>query len=134
MRIGGKTLPPAAIAAIVAATLAVATLVSQRFFEHPRNEPAPRPNEATEAAPGQAPFRVGAIEGAVEALHNGQWYVVQAGDLLSLQDVIRTPKGSRTLLRRGTVEIEVREGVDIRLDSLAAETASFDLLRGGNVV
>jgi hypothetical protein len=70
----------------------------------------------------------------VSVLHNGNRYVAQAGDRLTLQDVITTPRGAAALLRRGGVEIEVREEVDIRLDALASQTASFDLTRGGKVV
>jgi hypothetical protein len=79
-------------------------------------------------------FRVAALTGSVEFLHGDQWYVAQAGDQLTLQDVIRTPRGSTAYLRRGGTEIEVREGVDIRLEALANQTATFGVLRGGNVV
>jgi hypothetical protein len=126
----------AALAGAVAITLGVASLVSRHFFEGPSRELPPRHPHAAGLAPpaGAVPlFRVAAIEGPVEAFHNNQWYVVQAGDQLSLQDLIRTPRGSTALLRRGGTEIEVREGVDIRLDEIAAETATFGVLRG-NVV
>jgi hypothetical protein len=126
-----------AVIATVAGTLFVASLVSRQFFESGVREHAPVPSLASAEAAKPATstsFRVAAIEGPIEAFHNERWYVVQAGDLLALTDVIRAPRGSRALLRRGATEIEVREGVDIRLDSLAAETASFGLLRGGNVV
>src|SRR5262245_25867815 len=112
--------PPVLIAAIASALL-LASFFSRHFFEGPTRDLPARPPVAA-GAPGTGMFRVAAIEGPVEALHGGQWYVVQAGDLLSLQDVIRTPKGSRAMLRRGTAEIEVREGVDVRLEKLATET------------
>ena len=74
-----------------------------------------------------------ALEGQVEALQNGQWYVVRAGHLLSSKDVIRTHGGSRAFLRRGSIEIELPENMDLRLDALEKETASLGLLRGGRV-
>jgi hypothetical protein len=76
---------------------------------------------------------VSALEGPVETYHRGQWYAVQAGDLLSLEDVLRTRAGGRAILRRAGVKLEIRQNVDVRLDALAARAARFDLLRGGNV-
>ncbi len=123
---------PMVVGGLVVATLVGATLVSRQFFEGPARDNAAPPIPTASAGP--TPFRVSALEGTVEALHDGQWYAVQAGDLLSLRDVIRTSKGAKAVLRRGSSEIELRENVDIRLDDLAASTARFGLLRGGNVV
>ncbi len=118
----------------IASIFVVASMVSSRVFEPSAVLSAPLPRaEAPTTTVGASLFRVAAIEGPTETYHNGQWYVVQAGDSLSLQDVIRTPRGSRALLRRGSAEIEVKENVDIRLDQLAETTATFDVLRGGNV-
>jgi hypothetical protein len=144
-----RTLASAALVAAGVGTLIGASVVSRQFFEGPtRNSPPHHPQLAS-AATTVTLFRVAAVQGGVEALHNGQWYVVQAGDLLPVQDLIRTNKGASALLRRGGTEIEVREDVDIRLEQLAnprpredagsattaaAPTASFDLVRGGNVV
>jgi hypothetical protein len=115
----------------VAGTLIVASIFSRQFFEGPSRPPPPKHPQPLPGAATRNLYRVAALQGPVEVLHNGQWYVAQAGDLLPLSDVIRTPKGSRALLRRGGVEIEVREEVDIRLEKVASDTAaSFDLLRG----
>jgi hypothetical protein len=129
-----RAIATGALITAVAGTLVAASIVSRQFFEGPTRSTPPHHPQVTPAVPTPTLFRVASIEGSVEALHNGQWYVVQAGDLLPLQDIIRTPKGSKALLRRGGTEIEVREDVDIRLDKLAQDTASLAMLRGGNVV
>jgi FecR protein. len=120
---------------LVAAVLVVATLLSRRFFEERKPE---MPAGLSPVAPmtsesGSNLFRVTALQGEVEALQNGQWYVVRAGHLLSTKDVIRTKTGARALLRRGSVEIELRDNMDLRLDDLEKETARVGLLRGGKV-
>lgn len=125
-----RAIATGALVFAVAGTLIVASIVSRQFFEGPTRQPPPHHPQVI-AAPATSLYRVAAIQGGVEVLHAGQWYVVQAGDLLPLSDVLRTPKGSRAILRRGGVEIEVREEVDIRLEKVASETAaSFGLLRG----
>jgi len=133
----GRALGPLALASIVAATLAVATVVSKEFFERPavQTRPMTPPSRTTVIADaGTAkPIREAGVEGQVEALHEGQWYVLQAGDSLALQDVIRTPKGSRVVLRRGGIEIDVPQSMDIRVEELALRAATFGLLRGGRV-
>jgi hypothetical protein len=143
-----RAIATGALVFAVCGTLIAASIVSRQFFEGPSRTAPPHHPQAELAVPAPTLYRVAAIVGAVEALHNGQWYVVQAGDLLPLADVIRTNKGASALLRRGGTEIEVREDVDIRLDSLAAQmspdrrgdarasaaSASFDLLRGGPVL
>jgi hypothetical protein len=132
-----RSISTGALLGAVGATLASAALFSRHFFEGPSHELPPRPpsRPATIGAAGAAAlFRVAALEGPAEFLHGDQWYVAQAGDQLTLQDVIRTPRGSTALLRRGGTEIEVRESVDIRLEALANQTATFGVLRGGNIV
>jgi hypothetical protein len=128
-----RTVATGAMVAAVAGTLAVASIVSRQFFEGPSRTVAPHHPQVDAGLAMPALYRVAAVEGAVESLHNGQWYVVQAGDLLPLQDVIRTNKGATAILRRGGTEVEVREDVDIRLERLAADS-SFALLRGGSVI
>ena len=117
---------------LVVAVLAIATALSRRFFEERKPEmPAglsPVPPVTPEGNLNM--FRVTALQGDVEALQNGQWYVVRAGHLLSTKDVIRTKLGARALLRRGSVELELRDNMDLRLDDLEKETASVGLLRG----
>jgi hypothetical protein len=123
---------PIVVLILVGAVLAVATALSRRFFENRKPE---MPAGLSLAAPVTPEsnlhlFRVTALQGDVEALQNGQWYVVRAGHLLSTKDVIRTKLGARALLRRGSVELELRDNMDLRLDDLEKETASVGLLRG----
>ena len=131
-----RALATGALVFAVAGTLIAASIVSRQFFEGPTRAPPPsHPPVLASALAAPTLYRVAALEGAVEVLHNGQWYVVQAGDLLPLQDVIRTNKGARAWLRRGGTEIEVREDVDVRLEALdAKQRATFDLIRGGGVM
>ena len=124
-----------AVIAGVAVILVGATLLSRFFFERRRTEmPAGLPSPAPRmplAEPAQ--FRVSAMAGTVEAFQNGQWYVARAGHLLSSKDVVRTHGGSRALLRRGSIEIDVRDDMDLRLDKLEETTTKLGLLRGGRV-
>jgi hypothetical protein len=123
------------ILALVALVLALATVFSRRVFEQRSPEmPAglsPLPPVTPES--NAKLFRVTALQGEVEALQNGQWYVVRAGHLLSTKDVVRTKPGARAVLRRGSVELELRDNMDLRLDDLEKETARVGLLRGGRV-
>lgn len=120
---------------LVAIVLVAASLMSRSFFEQRRPEmpaglsplPPVFPDNDTQR------FRVTALQGEVEALQNGQWYLVRAGHLLSTKDVIRTKPGARAMLRRGSVELELRDNMDLRLDDLEKETARVGLLRGGRV-
>ena len=121
--------------ALVAVILVAATLMSRFFFERPRSElpgglPSLAPRKLS-TEPGQ--FRVSTLAGNVEAYQNGQWYVARAGHLLSSEDVIRTHNGSKALLRRGGVEIELNGSMDLRLDKLEKTKASVGLLRGGRI-
>ena len=124
-----------AVITLVAAVLLMATLISRRFFEERKPEmPAGLSPVAPLVPEGNANlFRVAALQGEVEALQNGQWYVVRAGHLLSSKDVIRTKPGARALLRRGSVELDLRDNMDLRLEDLEQETARVGLLRGGKV-
>ncbi len=120
---------------LVIAVLAIATLLSRRFFEERKPEMPAGLSPVAPVTPesNQHLFRVTALQGDVEALQNGQWYVVRVGHLLSTKDVIRTKPGARALLRRGSVELELRDNMDLRLDDLEKETAQVGLLRGGKV-
>jgi hypothetical protein len=133
-----RILATVALACGVGVVLAVASVLSRVFFEQPPGRSAPgalraRPTVVATSAPVPSMFRVAAIEGRVEAQYGGQWSLVAAGDHLPIQSVIRTYPGARAILRRGGTEIDFRENVDTRLAELAAETARFELLRGGNV-
>jgi hypothetical protein len=123
------------IVTMVAAVLGLATLLSRRFFEQRKPE---TPAGLSRVAPVIAEadphlFRVTALQGVVEALQNGQWYLVRPGHRLSTRDVVRTAVGARAVLQRGGVEIELRDNMDLRLDDLEKETAKVGLLRGGKV-
>lgn len=120
----------------LAASLPLATLGAKLLFSErdPDDDGVPlRPASPAGATAEEHRFRVSALEGAVETFHKGQWYRVQAGDLIGLEDVLRTRVGSRAILRRAGVELEIRPNVDVRMDALAERTARFNLLRGGNV-
>jgi hypothetical protein len=124
-----------AILVLVVLVLVVATLVSRRFFEDRKPEMPAGLSPVAPVMPDNSSnlFRVAALQGEVEALQNGQWYLVRAGHLLSTKDVIRTKPGAKALLRRGSVEIELHDNMDLRLDDLEKETARVGLLRGGKV-
>jgi hypothetical protein len=133
-----RILATAALACGVGLVLAVASWISRVYFERPSARGTAPILRGRSVLSGPAPvqpslFRVSALEGRVMTLYRDQWSLVAAGDHLSLQAVIRTFPDAKALLRRGTTEVEIRGGVDIRLAELATRTARFDLLRGGNV-
>jgi hypothetical protein len=120
---------------LVAVVLALASLLSRQFFEQRTPEMPAGLSPVAPVLPESDTryFRVTALQGEVEALQNGQWYVVRAGHLLSIKDVVRTRPGGRVVLRRGGVELELKGNMDLRLDDLEKETARVGLLRGGKV-
>lgn len=74
-------------------------------------------------------FQVTEATGRVETRRQGQWVMVVSGDVLTQDDLVRTSAG-RAVLRRGSTEIELRDRVEIRLDSITRAGASVDLRRG----
>lgn len=75
-------------------------------------------------------FQVAEASGRVEVLRNGQWTLIKPGDVLAQDDVVKTGLG-RALLKGGaSTEIELRDRVEIRLDSISGESASVDLRQG----
>jgi hypothetical protein len=124
------------IVIMVASVLVLATLMSRRFFERRKPEAPAGLSRIAPVVPESDShlFRVTALQGVVEALQNGQWYIVRPGHLLSTKDVVRTAVGARAMLRRGGVELELRDNMDLRLDDLEKETAKVGLLRGGKVL
>jgi Glucodextranase, domain B len=124
-----------AVLAVVVGVLLVATYMSRRFFETRKLEMPAGLSPVAPLVPESDPnlFRVTALQGEVEAYQNGQWYIVRPGHLLSTKDVIRTKPGARAMLRRGGVELELRDNMDLRLDELEKETARVGLPRGGKV-
>lgn len=134
----GRILGAAAMVAAVGGVLAAATAVSRHFFEQPAlDELQQRARRGSQDDRTQRPdslFLVAQLEGQVEALHKGTWMVVMAGDRLSTEDVLRTKRGARAVLRRRDSEVVISENVDVRLDYVLDKTASFGVLRGGSVV
>lgn len=75
-------------------------------------------------------FQVSEATGRVEAKRGGKWVLVGAGDVLTQDDLVRTGVGRAILKLGGTTEIELRERVELRLDSISRAGASVDLRRG----
>jgi Glucodextranase, domain B/FecR protein len=127
----------ALVGASIAGLLYGATRLSKSLFERPAGG-GPMPTSAATGArtPAEvvaeaAIFQVTSSVGQVDAYRDGRWIAVQKGDLLSLQDVVRTTPGSSAVLRLGAAtEIDLREKVEIRLDKLTAAGAIVDLRRG----
>lgn len=125
-----------ALVACIAALLVGATRLSKTLFERPTaGGPAPASTAAGARAQTEsleaAIFQVTSAVGQVDAYRDGRWIAVQRGDLLSLQDVVRTTPGASAVLRLGAAtEIDLREKVEIRLDKLTAAGAIVDLRRG----
>jgi len=75
-------------------------------------------------------FQVAETSGRVEVMRNGTWTLVKPGDVLTQDDVVRTTLGRALLKRSPATEIELRDRVEIRLDSISGDSASVDLRRG----
>jgi hypothetical protein len=114
------------VAALAVGIVVVATRVSRRLFEPP--EPAGRTDHEAEASPAARPgtedehvFEVMSATGKVEAQRGDSWVPIQRGDRLTRSDVVRTSAASGAVLRLGAgTEIELRAGVEIRLDAWSA--------------
>lgn len=120
-------------AAMVALVLVLAGVLSRQLFERPTagmKNVMPRARNHSKARAEEDRFRVAGVQGRVEFLQDQKLYVLQAGDLLSLQDVIRTGPGARVLLRRKGSELEVRENLEIQLQAIADKQAEFSILAG----
>jgi hypothetical protein len=78
-------------------------------------------------------FQVAEASGRVEVLRDGVWTLIKPGDVLARDEVVKTGLGRLLLKGGGTTEIELRDRVEIRLDSISGESASVDL-RHGKVV
>jgi hypothetical protein len=75
-------------------------------------------------------FQVAEASGRVEAFRDGHWIPISFGDVLTQEDQVRTGAG-RAVLRFGSnIEVELRERVEVRLDSISRAGASLDLRRG----
>ncbi|MES1157470.1 MAG: hypothetical protein ABUL67_00095 [Haliangium ochraceum] len=75
-------------------------------------------------------FQVTEATGRVEAHRGGKWVPIVAGDVLTQDDLVRTGNGRTILKLAGTTEIELRDRVEVRLDSISRAGASVDLRRG----
>jgi hypothetical protein len=75
-------------------------------------------------------FQVTEATGRVEAHRGGKWVLIVAGDVLTQDDLVRTGNGRAILKLGGTTEIELRDRVEVRLDSISRAGASVDLRRG----
>lgn len=120
-------------AALIGVVLVLAGIGSRRLFERQTTNRTPSHARAvrhTKAPASGDRFYVAAVQGSVEFVQEGKVYVLQAGDLLSLKDVIRTGKGARVLLRRKSSELEVRENLEIQLQFIADKQAEFSILGG----
>jgi len=109
----GRTAPARAPAAAVSASAVVGTLP---VAFHPEVE--------------SRNFVVAEASGRAETLRGTEWILVKAGDVLTTDDLVRTGVGRVLLKISGTSEVELRERVEIRLDSISRAGASLDLLRG----
>ncbi|HEY2899107.1 MAG TPA: hypothetical protein VGL59_00925 [Polyangia bacterium] len=126
-----------ALGVSVLALLYGATRLSRLLFERPTSVATVSPSPTGTARPAPEAtaeaniFQVTAAVGQVDAYRDGRWVAVQKGDLLSLQDIVRTTPGASAVLRLGAAtEIDLREKVEIRLDKLTAAGAIVDLRRG----
>jgi hypothetical protein len=123
---------PFAVLVVVLAIFTGAMVLSRTYFEvrKPEMPPGLTPVHPLGEDRESPLFRVTRLQGEAETLQNGQWYVVRAGQLLSTKDVLRTKSGARATLRRGSMELELPDNTDVRLEDLAQATARVGLLRG----
>jgi len=118
------------VAAVAIAIVVVATRVSRWLFEASSDAARHLPGQLTaEASPTAPPaptedgnvFEVMSATGKVEAQRAGIWSAIGKGDRLTRSDVVRTSAASGAVLRLGAgTEIELRAGVEIRLDAWSA--------------
>jgi hypothetical protein len=114
------------IALLAVAIVVVATRISRRLFESPRTTVDQTAVAAPVAAllpPGGDAhvFEVVSATGRVEAQRGETWTAIKQGDKLTPSDVVRTSAASGAVLRLGAgTEIELRAGVEIRLDTWSA--------------
>jgi len=121
------------VAVLAVAIVVVATRVSHRLFEAP--DPSAGRASQTAIPAGGAPtpppaeeahvFEVMSATGKVEAQRGETWTAIRQGDKLTRADVVRTSAASGAVLRLGAgTEIELRAGVEIRLDAWSAPGAA----------
>jgi hypothetical protein len=116
-----------AIALLAIGIVVAATRVSRQLFEPPATIARPAPQAAVAANAPPPPtaeahvFEVMSATGKVEAQRDGTWSAIREGEKLTRSDVVRTAAASGAVLRLGAeTEIELRAGVEIRLDAWGA--------------
>lgn len=128
-----RVLGPAVGAALVLGLGALALQYSRQAVQPPRAivrgtvpvDPAPfRPEVESRN------FLVAEASGRVEVLRGEAWALIKPGDVLTKDDVVRTGVGRALLKLSGASEVELRDRVEIRLDSISNAGASLDLRRG----
>jgi len=115
----------AIVALLAIAIVIVATRVSRRLFENPGAGALNGGRQTTAAVPAVLSgadepnvFEVMSATGKVEAQRGDGWAAIRQGDKLTRSDTVRTAAASGAVLRLGAeTEIELRAGVEIRLDS-----------------
>jgi hypothetical protein len=130
-----KVLGPAVGVALVLGLGALAVRYSRQVAEPPRagGGAASSPPAAPAAFRPEVEsrnFLVAEASGRVEALRGEAWVLVKPGDVLTKDDVVRTGVGRVLLKLSGASEVELRDRVEIRLDSISNAGASLDLRRG----
>jgi hypothetical protein len=125
-------------AALVAVLVVIAFRLSRPLGGAPRAGSTPAPAAAVSPRAvipdvESRIFQVTEATGRVEAQRGGKWVLIVAGDVLTQDDLVRTGNGRAILKLGGTTEIELRDRVEVRLDSISRAGASVDL-RHGRVV
>lgn len=129
-----KVLGPATGVALVLGLGALALQYSRQAAQPPRAS-----SRGTAQPPAEPLFRpevesrnflVAEASGRVEVLRSDAWVLIKPGDVLTKDDVVRTGVGRALLKLSGASEVDLRDRVEIRLDSISNAGASLDLRRG----
>lgn len=128
------------LAGAAAGVVVVAGLVTMAMrYSRPATTPVPSSAGPPASLPPPVVFRpevesrnfvVAEASGRVETFRGNNWELVKAGDVLTKDDLIRTGIGRVLLKLSGSSEVELRERVELRLDSISRAGASLDLRRG----
>ena len=126
--------------ALLAVAIVVLAIVALRYSRPLATRPRPPvpivvPPLASPPAPFQPEvesqnYQVAEASGRVEVLRGALWKLVSTGDVLTKDDLIRTGVGRALMKLAGGTEIEIRDRVELRLDSISRAGASVDLRRG----
>jgi hypothetical protein len=137
---GASGTPRRLWSAVLAIAIVVLAAVALRYSRPVATRPrAPSPRVVPPLASPPAPFQpevesqnyqVAEASGRVEVLRGSTWKLVNTGDVLTKDDLIRTGIGRALMKLAGGTEIEIRDRVELRLDSISRAGASVDLRRG----